>query len=145
MTQQQSIRLLASIFIVTSLLSCGNHKAELEAEVKELSKQVMATHDSVMPKMDDIFFLSKQLIALKSDSLLDSVRKNQMITHIADLDSAGEGMLRWMRTYNPPAANEISDTTIAYLLKKHNEIKAVRNEMLESISAAEKWLSQNEK
>src|SRR5688572_19993617 len=67
-----------------------------------LYEEVMNIHDEVMPKMDDIYKLEQALKKqLTETPEISPDKKKALESTIMKLDSAGEGMMAWMRNFNP--------------------------------------------
>ena len=124
------------LFTLTILLlpSC-REKSPLEIEV-------MAIHDEVMPKMGDLHVAKKSLRKLIVDTNTDSLN-TIILDLITDLDNADEGMMSWMHDYKVPGKDP--EKTI-YLEKEKVSITKVKNDMLNSLKAANDYLAaQNNK
>src|SRR5690349_12402162 len=93
--------ILSVCFLLAAFTACekkGN---------QELYDEVMAIHDEVMPKMNDIHRYKKDFQAeLANSATITEARKTQLESSIVMLDSAGEGMMRWMRKFDPIADSE---------------------------------------
>src|SRR5690606_29889189 len=105
------------------VVSCGN---KTEA-IKKLSDEVLRVHDEVMPKMQDIVNLKKDLQAI-ADSTLDADVATSIHAEIEKLTTADENMMQWMRDYNGPAADATDEQKIAYYNTELEKINAVRSE-----------------
>ena len=80
----------------------GSGPDTIERGNQALYDEVMKVHDEVMPKMNDIYKLKEQLknkIANTPDMVAE--KKQQIEGTISRLDSASEGMMVWMRNFNP--------------------------------------------
>jgi len=86
--------LLASLII----LSC-ERKVESSPTIT-IVDEVMAIHDSVMPKMGNLRKTRKAILE-KAESMDDSVVRALLIKKADKLDSAQKSMMGWMRQYNP--------------------------------------------
>jgi len=129
------------LFILISslaLTSCNTN----ERIQQKLLAEVMVIHDAVMPKMDDIHKLQKQLRAVKTD-LKDEAKIQDINQHIQDLENAGEGMMDWMAGLNLPSDKDTRthEEIMAYLEQEKVNIQKVSDDMLNSIAAAEGLLS----
>ena len=128
------MRLLISIFIITSLLSCRENHSN--PEVQALYDEVMFVHDEVMPEMSTIHRLKKQIRKLpEQDSLCYDL--------IKQLDEADEAMMSWMAQFKTD--KEASDQEkINYLKEEKNKITEVSRLMKTSISDATSFLENKE-
>jgi hypothetical protein len=138
----KKIRILAvaAILSTTFMVGCGGPNA-----TQELSKKVMAVHDEVMPRMDEMHQLSMQLKAV-----VDSLKADTMQNHTgmivnyteaaANIEQASEGMMSWMRSYNPAQGEQSVEEYNAYLETELVNISQVKDAMLRSIDEANKLL-----
>lgn len=119
----------------------GHHHSHPE-EMKDgpnqaLYDQVMGIHDEVMPKMDDLY---KAKTALKSRLAATPPPDQDEVTaineKIARIDAASEGMMVWMRQFNPPADSAGEDEAKAYLETELEKVKKVREDILQALDAA---------
>ena len=86
------------LLLVMLLPGCGQSKQDSQA----LYDDVMKVHDEVMPRMDDIYSLKVNLKKQAADSSgLTDDRRKAIEAAILKLDAAGEGMMVWMRNFNP--------------------------------------------
>ena len=136
-----------SIVYLVSVLSfygCGKkteehaHHHETEAVStspnKALEDSVMAVHNEVMPKLDDIFKLSESLrdkIAKTPD--MPAPKKKEIEAAIDSLDNASEGMMVWMRKFSPPAPTEDPQAAREYLNQEMVKVERVKADILSSI------------
>jgi len=104
---------------------------------QELYNQVMKIHDEVMPKMENIH-RSKQ-------ELKEKISKNPKITEverikidalIAKLDSAGEGMMIWMREFRPIPDSLGEEKAREYLENEMERVKRVRENIIQALNEA---------
>ncbi len=115
----------------------GDHNGG-QGEKEALYQDVMRIHDEVMPKMNDIHRIKTSLKEeLANNPDMPESEKQAKQTMIARLDSAGEGMMDWMRKFNPPT--DSSEAVMkAYLENEMTRVKKVRKEILSVIEDAEK-------
>jgi hypothetical protein len=106
---------------------------------QELYEQVMAVHDEVMPKMDDLYKLKRELQQLQSDSTAVPDDQRQALGDaIIKIDSASEGMMVWMREFDPP--KELAEADLKkYLLEQMEKVKRVREDILEALKSANEF------
>jgi len=104
---------------------------------QKLYEEVMAVHDAVMPKMDDIYKLKRQLKEQLSSNELGEDRRQTIEQAIKDLDAASEGMMDWMRNFNPLPDSIDQEKARDYLLAEKERIQQVKEEMLKSINTAQ--------
>lgn len=143
---------LATITCVAALLlgGCGQKSHDHEGQDHDhagepvaadgneaLYQEVMKVHDEVMPKMDDIFRLKEDLknkIASAPD--LAEEKKKEIENKIAELDSASENMMVWMRKFNPLPDSLGAEKAREYLENEMEKVKKVREDVLSSIEKA---------
>jgi Mg2+ and Co2+ transporter CorA len=136
---------LISILAI-ALASCnqsGKHEhhasdsASTENPNTALYDQVMDIHDEIMPRVEDIYQLKKQLkdkIASTTDLTADTKQEVEQI--IAQLDSADHSMMDWMHSFSPLPDSADQEKARAYLESEIEKIKKVRELMNESIEKA---------
>lgn len=140
----KSIPCIVLLVAVITLYSCGkktadhahHHETETAASDpnKALYDSVMAVHDEVMPKLEDIFKLSESLkdkIARTPD--MPAAKKQEIEAAIDSLNNASEGMMVWMRKFSP-----ITDTTNPqagqdYLRQEMVKVEGVKADILTSL------------
>ncbi len=99
-----------------------------------LYKEVMDVHNEVMPKMDDIFKIKEALKnKVAATPTMPEEKKKQIETTIVQLDSAGEGMMIWMRQFNPLPDSTGQAEAKAYLEKEMVKVKKVSHDILDAI------------
>ena len=114
------------------------HEIE-EGGNQALYDEVMKVHDEVMPKMDNIYKLKGQLKE-KIDNTpgLADEKKKEIEGIILRLDSASEGMMVWMRKFNPPADTVVGEEQAKeYLEGEMEKIKKVRDDVRKALEEAE--------
>ena len=113
------------------------HDAE-EGGNQALYDEVMKVHDEVMPKMNDIYKLKEQLkdkIADTPDMVAE--KKQQIESTISRLDSASEGMMVWMRNFNPLPDSVGEQEARDYLESEMEKIKKVSEDVRKALADAE--------
>ncbi|GAB3805869.1 hypothetical protein GCM10028819_40050 [Spirosoma humi] len=142
--------LLASLAAFSVFLSACHSGDET---VKETENEVFAIHDEVMPKIDDIMKLRKQLkIRITSlDSLKASgsaaatlrtdEEKEQASRLHRNLDVADSLMMDWMSRYNGDTLTKLSsDDALRYLNGQKDQITDVKTKVNTSIEQARQFL-----
>lgn len=113
-----------------------NHGEEDQLQIspnEALYNEVMHVHDEVMPKMNDLYKVRNELqTRLKLPGLPEHDRK-EIAIRIAHIDSASEGMMVWMRHFDPPADSLGEDRARAYLERELVKVKKVREEILKAL------------
>jgi hypothetical protein len=92
----------------------------------------MDIHDEVMPKMEDLYNLKKDL----QSKLAGAPASDQkaISDRIARIDSASNLMMDWMHEFNPPADTANQEEARAYLeieMEKVRKVKEAINEVVE--------------
>ncbi len=138
--------LLLSILIVTAL-ACGksdkhnNHhehgSASGDNPNQALYDQVMDVHDELMPKMEDLYKLKKEIqdqIVQTPDMAPD--KKKQLEQTIAALDSADQSMMDWMHKFRPLPDSVDQEKAREYLETEMEKVKKLKELFSESIENA---------
>jgi len=102
-----------------------------------LYDEVMKVHDEVMPKMNDIYKLKEQLknkIANTPDMVAE--KKQQIEGTISRLDSASEGLMVWMRNFNPLPDSVGEQEARDYLESEMEKIKQVSEDVRKALEDA---------
>jgi len=139
------MKFVANILFLGLLISIscqnksGNHEQETAASNpnQALYDQVMAVHDEVMPKTDEIYRLKKELkekVAKTPDLVVE--KKKQLDQIIAELDSADHSMMDWMHKFNPLPDSVDQEKAREYLENEMEKIKKVRELINGSIQKA---------
>ena len=115
----------------------SKNNASAEGGNQKLYEEVMAVHDDVMPKMDDIYKLKRKLKEQLSSDNLASDRRKAIADAIKNLDTASEGMMEWMRNFNPLPDSAGQEKARDYLLAEKDKIQRVKDDMLKSIETAQ--------
>lgn len=99
-----------------------------------LYNEVMKIHDEVMPKMEDIYKLKEELKGkIASTPAMVEEKKKEIEAKISKLDSASEGMMVWMRHFNPPHDSLGEEKAKEYLELEMEKVKKVKEDVLEAI------------
>lgn len=119
-----------------------------QQEVSDLEDQVIAVHDEVMPLMDKLISLQEELKTKNADleSSGDAYAKDQVIVNsliIDNLAQAHEGMMDWMRKYEPVDLEADNVANMNYLQEELEKITAVQELTDNAITAAEETLGNN--
>ena len=135
---------MKNVFLVAFcfLMACQTSNKQ-EVDLKALKNEVLDIHDDVMPNMGDLRRVRKSLM-LRADSIMasDSARAAILLTASDAIDAANEGMMDWMRNFDPNFEGTYEET-LNYLNEKKASIEVVRKNMLESKSEGEKVLEAN--
>jgi len=118
-------RFFLVLLLPLALLACNS-------ETENLRSEVMAIHDEVMPKMDDIMKEKSRLSALMSETE-DSLKIIRIRTAMSELEAADEGMMQWMRQFKPEEFENDEDALIQYYQEEMVRIKEVKTNMLNAL------------
>src|SRR5688572_5479035 len=103
-----------------------------------LYDEVMKVHDEVMLKMDDINKLKGQLKEkIDNAPAMAEDKKKEIESIIVRLDSASEGMMVWMRKFNPLPDSLGEEQAKEYLEGEMEKIKKVRDDVRKALEEAE--------
>lgn len=122
------------------MMSCGKTSSTDQVEETasspedELYQKAMAVHDEVMPKMNDIYKLKKQLEEEIKNSPDMVVEKKQTIEiRIKQLNTASESMMQWMRDFDPEGHKADKKEYIEYLKSEIEKVNKVKEDMLTAL------------
>jgi regulator of replication initiation timing len=99
-----------------------------------LYNEVMDIHDEVMPKMEDLYNMKKDIQErLKDPSGLAAAEQERLKTRLAQIDSVSKMMMDWMHEFNPPPDTTDKEEARAYFERELEKVKQVKQAMLETI------------
>jgi len=134
-----------AFLLMLMLAACSGNKGEHHGHESEndtvtdnpnqaLYNEVMDIHDEVMPKMEDIYELKRDLQdKLDSASNMAAEEKLKLEQRIAHLDSVGNLMMDWMHKFDPLPDSSDQEEAREYLESEMEKIKKVKDAMLEAI------------
>lgn len=142
---------LALLLMAISFCSCGKKASEHDKHDeghsqhapsenasndpnKALYDSVMAVHDEAMPKLEDIFRLTESLkdkIAGTPD--MPASTKKQIEAAIDSLNNASEGMMVWMRKFNPVTDTSNPEAARDYLKQEMVKVEKVKSDIVNSL------------
>ena len=141
------LHLLVLSAIMFTALACGksdkhgNHhdhgSASGDNPNQVLYDQVMDVHDELMPQMEDLYKLKKELqdkIAATPDMVAE--KKGELDQAIATLDSADRLMMDWMHKFRPLPDSVDQEKAREYLESEMEKVKKLKNLFSESIDKA---------
>jgi hypothetical protein len=100
-----------------------------------LYNEVMDIHDEVMPRMEDLYNIKKDIEErLKDTKGLAAGQKEKLQKKLAQVDSVSKLMMTWMHEFNPPPDSADKAQTQAYLKSELERIKIVKQAMLKTIA-----------
>jgi hypothetical protein len=134
-------KLIALALLVMAGCTPGNDHTHHEDSAGQdstnvlLYNQVMDIHDEVMPKMEDLYNMKKDIEdKLKDPAGLTAAQKEKLTKQVAQIDSVSKLMMDWMHEFNPPADSADKEETRAYLEQEMEKIRIVKQAMLETIA-----------
>jgi hypothetical protein len=113
------------------------HPAADGSPNQALGEEVMKVHDEVMPKMNDIYKLKEGLKKKLSEPGVTDDKKKEIEQTITQLDSANDGMMVWMRAFNPQPDSLDEEKTREYLENEMEKVKKVQDNIQQAIAKAE--------
>lgn len=137
--------LILSVFVFAS---CENAKTK----ENKLQAEVLAEHDVIMAKMDELTEMQSRLDSLKinlgnikvSKPETDTLAlKNTIDSLKTQLSLADDAMMNWMRDFNPDYEGKSHEEIIQYLNEEKTKINAVGVLFEESLSKSSAILSEN--
>jgi hypothetical protein len=118
-------------------------------ELAVLEAQVMALHDEVMPKMQEITKLQTTLRSYKNEATETPEGKiaypHGLDMIMGDLKLAEQGMWDWMKAYSDTKANLTPDQMESFYKKELVSITKVKTDMLKAIEKGQAWIDANPK
>jgi hypothetical protein len=102
---------------------------------EQLYNEVMAIHDEVMPKMNDLYRAKASLQERLAKEELPDSQREEILSKIAQIDSASEGMMVWMREFEPVADSEGEDKAREYLEGELVKVTKVKDDILNALEA----------
>lgn len=118
------------------LAACSDPKEE---QIKKLTGEVIAIHDEVMPKTEELMNLKSQIQErMGKDSAAGPLGRRLVVA----LDSADNAMSDWMAGFDADAAKtKPASEAVRYFENEKAEIEAVKKQTDESIAAAKAFVS----
>lgn len=121
---------IAFLVVIGALVGCKKNEKEIE---KPLYDQVMDIHDEVMPKMNDLYKIKKQL----KDSITNTPdmadeQKEKFEQTILEVESAASSMMVWMREFNPPEATD-KEAFNKYMESELVKVKKMREDVMRAL------------
>lgn len=132
---EPEMKKIAYLLVVAfAFMSCSNDQAKIES----LEQEVLELHDDVMAKMGDLAKFEEALAKQIADttSSLDSLGKIELDSTRARVLRAHQGMLNWMRQYNPPAIEKDKEAAQAYFEEQKEKMSRLRDLTNQSIEEA---------
>jgi HEPN domain-containing protein len=138
-----------ALFVLSACSKTGEHDHSEHDTAEEspnqaLYDQVMDVHDEVMPRMDDLMKLKRELqekIANTPDMVVE--KKAQLEKIISNLDSASTAMMNWMHEFNPLPDSVDQEKAREYLESEMERIRKVKSLVTETIDKAKEETTEN--
>lgn len=132
-------RYISLILAFSLLAGCSGSRDKQENKEdnsnQSLYEKVMGVHDEVMPRMDEIHKLKRELQeTIKNSKDLAEEKRKELEQKIALLDSASRSMMNWMHEFRPEELK--GDSLRAYLEKEMERVTKVKELMLDAIKKA---------
>lgn len=156
--------IIPAIALALALTACGTKEktgheghdmsmSEASTPIDKAEKEVFAIHDEVMPSIDDIMKLKKELNGKLSalDSMQgtpsETVRVDeqkaqvrQLVRHLTEADSL---MMNWMGRYNGDTLKKLPEAdALRYLAEQKQLINDAKAKINQSIGQAQTYLKQ---
>jgi ABC-type microcin C transport system duplicated ATPase subunit YejF len=128
------MRLYMLTFTLALLAGCSGKQEKTEAADQKTDNQilydrVMDVHDEVMPRMNDLEKIKRQLQeTLQNGKDLTEEKRKELERKIALLDSASRSMMNWMYEFRPDDLQ--GDSLKAYLENEMVRINHVKELIL---------------
>lgn len=144
------------LFLSLIVVSCKQVNTEETAietdatsELVSMEAQVMALHDEVMPKMQEITKLQTTLRSYKNEATETPEGKiaypHGLDMIMGDLKLAEQGMWDWMKAYSDTKANLAPDQLESFYKKELLSITKVKTDMNTAIEKGQAWIDANPK
>ena len=115
----------------------SSHDHSEQSANQELYEEVMRIHDEVMPKMNDLHKAKTSMKTRLAMPGLAEVERQQIERQIARVDSAAEGMMIWMRQFNPIPDSAGEEEARAYLEQELEKVKEVKKDILDALKTVQ--------
>ena len=127
--------------------ACKGEKKETPNQEPDRMEVVLAVHDEVMPRMSEIGRLVARL-----KPMADSTEAGKpYLKAMQDLQDAHQAMMDWMKGFGDrfdyaeiKEGKELSPQKQEWLAEEEVKVRAMRDQVVESISAAEALLEQQD-
>jgi hypothetical protein len=136
--------LAVSFFAFLILVGCGQksdhhagHGDMEDSPNRALYDQVMDIHNEVMPKMDELYKAKVKLTTRLNESPAPTESEKQDLQRkIAQLDSASENMMVWMREFDPIPDSLGEEKARAYLESELEKVKQIQQDVVDALREA---------
>ncbi|GAA4455471.1 hypothetical protein GCM10023189_23320 [Nibrella saemangeumensis] len=148
-----SVTPIGATALLLSLTACSNNDGE---RVQETEKEVLAIHDEVMPRLDSVMVLRKQITQridsldkaggstqAASATLRTDDEKSQLMLLSQRLREADSLMMDWMSRYNGDTLKQLDQAqAVQYLEQEKEKITNVKDKINSSIADARRYLDE---
>ena len=134
-----------TILVFVILLACQPAKegGEEVVDLKALKDEVFELHDEVMPMIGDLRKARKSLLAQVDSLAVSDTARAATFTQVSDsLNEANEGMMAWMRNFDPNFDGS-DEEVLKYLTAQKTSIEEVNKNMKETLKRGEELLRAN--
>jgi len=134
-------KVFALLLVALFTVSCGGGFDREAARDK-----VIDVHDEVMPKLDEVMNLKKQVLAKATEvSATESKTADELRDLAAELESARKGMMTWMNDWSKTSTVHVKGESAeeeqkAYFAAEMERVTKVKEDINSSIAAAKKVL-----
>ena len=119
--------------MIVGLVGCKNNNESKNKTSYEVAREdslysnLMAVHDEMMPKMQDIMNLKSELSPI-ADSLssIDSLATKAIHQTLSDLENADRAMMGWMHQFNPNMDSLSHEERMSYLTLQKAKMDSVK-------------------
>jgi hypothetical protein len=125
-------RIVFCILLGTGILACSQAEEKISEELQE---KVLALHDNLMPKTEEVVSLQAQLDSFSTGK--DSVHVNKLKKALAKSDQA---MMDWMHQFSMDSLGKMEvKSKIEYLGKQFNKLKELQQLTDSTLNAAKAY------
>lgn len=143
----KNIHKIIALMLIVGFSSCKNNPESKNNISKEstqedsLYNELMAVHDEMMPKMQDIMNLKSELSSV-ADSLtnIDSLETESIQEVISNLEIADQAMMGWMHQFEPNMDNLSHEERMTYLTLQKSKMDSVKIVMQSAIDGGKALL-----
>lgn len=131
-----TFRYFPALAVAGLLLAACNAAPDQEAQLAAAEKTVLASHDTLMAQMGELYDLRQKL---QKAPLPDTVLAGRQRRNLLRADAA---MMGWMHQYRKPADSVAAPARLAYFAAQQQKIDSVGRLMRQNIDSARLVLQQ---
>ena len=125
-------RIVVCILLGTGILACSQAEEKISEELQE---KVLALHDNLMPKTEEVVSLQAQLDSFSTGK--DSIHVNKLKKALAKSDQA---MMDWMHQFSMDSLGKMEvKSKIEYLGNQFNKLKELQQLTDSTLNAAKAY------